>query len=180
MEKKLKGFTIIELLVVLTIITVLCSIGIPAALTWVRDARIRDANEEARLIYSAVQDRLTELEIKNIGIDNVEFINSVSDNEITASVPAGYECVYGKFDHSTDSTDVYNFSDALGENFEGVWCVKINNETYTVERAWWVEIPNGGNITLTSAAPITTPYTTLTEQETACRRSGVTIGQFPI
>lgn len=178
MERKLKGFTIIELMVVIAIIAVLASIGVPAALTWIRDAKIRDANEEARLVYSVVQDRLTELEIKNIAIDSDTCVQSVSDSGVTAStVPAGSESVYGMFDNSMK---VYKFSDGLGSEFDGVWYVKINNETYTVEHAWWVAIPEGGTITLDGASVISTPYASLSEQETALKGSSVIIGQFPI
>lgn len=178
MERKLKGFTIIELLVVLTIITVLCSIGVPAALTWVKDARMRDANEEARLVYSAVQDYLTELEIKNIDLStSQDHITSASDSGVSlSSLPAdANESSWGMIFWS--GQDPHDFSDALGDDFEGVWVVKFNKDTYTVEHAWWAEIPNGGSFTFNG---VPAPYDNTTTQEQAYSSSGTAIGQFPI
>lgn len=178
MERKLKGFTIIELLVVLTIITVLCSIGVPAALTWVKDARMRDANEEARLVYSAVQDYLTELEIKNIDLSmSQDYIISASDSNVSIfSLPAdANESTWGMIFWS--GQDPHNFDDALGDDFEGVWAVKFNKDTYTVEHAWWAEIPNGGSFTFNG---VPTPYDNTAVQEQAYSSSGTAIGQFPI
>lgn len=178
MERKLKGFTIIELLVVLTIITVLCSIGVPAALTWVKDARMRDANEEARLVYSAVQDYLTELEIKNIDLStSQDHITSASDSGVSlSSLPAdANESSWGMIFWS--GQDAHDFSDALGDDFEGVWVVKFNKDTYTVEHAWWAEIPNGGSFTFNG---VPTPYDNTAVQEQAYSSSGTAIGQFPI
>ena len=178
MEKKLKGFTIIELLVVVTIITVLCSIGVPAALTWVRDARMRDANEEARLVYSAVQDYLTELEIKNVDLSSSQdHIISASDSGVSlSSLPAdANKSTWGMIFWS--GQDAHNFGEELGESFGGVWVVKFNKDTYTVEHAWWTELPNGGSFTFNG---VPTPYTDVNAQERAYATSGRPIGQFPI
>ena len=178
MERKLKGFTIIELMVVLTIIAVLCSIGVPAALTWVRDARLRDANEEARMVYSAVQDYLTELEIKNINLStSQDHITSASDGGVTlTSLPSeANKSTWGKVFWS--GQDAYNFGDDLGDQFEGVWVVKFNKDTYTVEYAWWTAEPDVGGFTF---GGVPTAYANRGEQESAFASSGRAIGQFPI
>ena len=181
MKKKLKGFTIIELMVVLTIIAVLCAIGVPAALTWIRDARMRDANEEARLVYSAVQDYLTELEIKNIDLSGSsvpDHITSASDGGVgtLTSVPSGAnKSSWGTISWSGE--DAYNFSEALGDNYEGVWLVKFNKETYTVEYAWWTELPDAGGFTFGNDI---SAYADRGAQDADFTSSGKAIGQFPI
>lgn len=206
MERKLKGFTIIELLVVLTIITVLCSIGVPAALTWARDAKMRDANEEARLVYSAVQDYLTELEIKNTelkgGSTNVTIMYSSSNVGTTMPNLADHiknlekaaegktnkhinrnASTYGGFNsgaavNTTVQKELVDLSEALSGEFEGAWAAKINTDTYTVIAAYWMPLPNG---TCTLIDPTKADsFNDVSDQETYFRTKGVLFGKFPM
>ncbi len=52
MVRKIRGFSLIELLVVIVIMAILLGIGIPMILNWIEKAKIR---EDARKIYSLIQ-----------------------------------------------------------------------------------------------------------------------------
>lgn len=198
MERKLKGFTIIELMVVIAILAVLSSIGVPAALTWIRDAKIRDANEEARLLYSAVQDYLTELEIKNIDVkensgspdEMIMYSCSTDDNLPNPISGASRNTIaeYGAF-YSGASVNAalkgsgIDLSDALGTEFQGVWAVKFNMNTYTVIEAYWTPYIEGSdpfNPPAQKDVTVATTFENSSIQETYYRNNGVVIGKFPM
>lgn len=63
---KLKGFTLLEMIVVMAIIGVLASIIVPNTVSQMRDARIEQANAKAKQVYQAVQNYCTQAQIKKI------------------------------------------------------------------------------------------------------------------
>ena len=69
-----KGFTLVELIVVMAIIGVLAAVLVPAMLGFMRDSRISQANQNAHTVYTSANSVLTKYTTAN-GTTNTKSIS---------------------------------------------------------------------------------------------------------
>lgn len=70
MNKKLKGFTLTELIIVIAIIGILSAVLVPSYMSWIANSKVRKQNNNARVIFNAAQTVVQEYQFKERTMDD--------------------------------------------------------------------------------------------------------------
>ncbi len=149
--KNVKGFTLVELIVVMAIIGVLAAILIPTMLGFMRDAKITQANGNAKTAFNAASAVLTKHCVDNPGV-----------------VSAAITMTAGSLTAITLGTQTYNFQEYL-DGFKGEAVATTSATGTSIANCWWRDTSGG-------SAP---SDFTKAKQETQAR-SGDLYGIYPI
>lgn len=125
--KRLKGFTLIELIVVMAIIGVLAAILVPVMISYMNDAKMSVANANAKLMYNASAEYATMCDVHEG--TNVESITAYQMVPVNSNEAIPYDGKnLGKF-----ISKLY----CLNTKKSGVVSVKMDG--YVPEKSAWAE-----------------------------------------
>lgn len=157
---KAKGFTLVELIVVIAIIGVLAAVLVPSMLGYMRDSKISQANTNAHTIYTSAQAAVTKYATAN-GTLNTK--GQTASADIAAGTSAvGYDLTLG-------SITLDDFGDYLGDQFTGAFAFKVGASGDTIEYALYSDA--------VAAASLTVPVDEAAQ--IAAYKSGTLVGVHP-
>ncbi len=142
-RKYLKGFTLVELMVVLAIVAVLAGALIPSMSYFIRNARLKTTNAQAKVVFNAALTVSQEYEAKNINVLNLK------DGVLKTGLPSSV---------TIDSMKKY---DSVNEHIADIMQKRVNKKVKSDDSescVWAVKYENKGGTfpVLTAAAYATT------------------------
>lgn len=160
-KSNLKGFTLVELIVVMAIIGVLAAVLVPGLLGYMKDSRISQANQNAHTVLTAVSAWQT----KEVAANNNSAIFAPSGTGATATA-SSITANGAPITITVGTLTSTNLRPKLGESFKGNFFVKFSNDGGGVSYALW-----------SGAAITTTSQLTASDQDT---NSGEIVGCAPL
>lgn len=134
---KTKGFTLVELIVVIAIIGVLAAVLVPAMLGYMRDSKISQANQNAHAVYTAAQAAVTKYATAN-GTSKLKDSGAGSTFSGTVATKGAAVPASGSFDLTGSAgAELKDFGSYLGDQFVGSFFFATGKSGDTIEYALW-------------------------------------------
>jgi Tfp pilus assembly protein PilE len=129
-KKFLKGFTLVELITILAIVAVLTGVLIPSASYFIRNAKLKTANSQAKVVFNAALTVSQEYESKNLSM-----LNTNDGNPYKTGLPVSID-YYNKNSYDTLNNLAKTFVERVNQKVmevpdsdEDVWAVRYEKQT---------------------------------------------------
>jgi type IV pilus assembly protein PilA len=130
-----RGFTLVELVVVIAIIGILAAILVPSMLDYVKKARLKSANSNAKTVYNAINTAIIDLTVEGYSydLDGVKVTSLPMDEPVEKPTAGDSDYAAKKCEYAAYKALSANGDDAGIISYAGV---KLNGDTVSLQVQW--------------------------------------------
>jgi len=136
--KRKKGFTLVEMIIVLAIVGILAAVIVPSWMGYIRKTRYKTADGRAKVVFNAAQT----IAIKYQATERTSSSKFMGDDDFYfyCDNGKGYKCdAAGAVDKNATAGDNTRFAESIGRIFDERGAYKIHIKNYKVQSVYYLQ-----------------------------------------